>query len=233
MTTHAPARTSLSDLLLTALAPLIWGSTYLVTTLFLPPDRPFTAALLRVLPAGVLLLLAYRQMPAQGDWGRIALLGVLNIGLFQAMLFVAAYRLTGGLAAILTSTQTLMVLLLTWLLGGQMPPKAAWAWAAAGVVGIGLLVLSPVAQLDWLGVAAVNVGGYAYLCLVGAVLAYGLFFRGLARLSPAVVSSLGLLSPVNAFVLGWLFLGQRLDWRGLAGLVLALVSIAGVQRAMR
>lgn len=45
-------RTSLPDLLLTALAPLIWGSTYLVTTLFLPPERPFTAALLRVLPAG-------------------------------------------------------------------------------------------------------------------------------------------------------------------------------------
>ncbi len=288
MTTHATAHTSLSDLLLTALAPLIWGSTYLVTTLFLPPDRPFTAALLRVLPAGVLLLAVYRQMPARGNWGRIALLGVLNIGLFQAMLFVAAYRLTGGLAAILTSTQTLMVLLLTWLLGGQMPPKAAWAWAVAGVAGIGLLVLSPAARLDWLGVAAallgsaamalgvfwskywqiklsgaaftgwqlvvgglfllpialwregvprglsaMNVGGYAYLCLVGAVLAYGLFFRGLARLSPAVVSSLGLLSPVSAFVLGWLFLGQGLDWRGAVGLVLALVSIAGVQRAMR
>ena len=64
----------------------------------MPPERPFTAALLRVLPAGVLLA-AYRQMPARRDWGRIALLGVLNIGLFQAMLFVAAYRLTGGLAA--------------------------------------------------------------------------------------------------------------------------------------
>jgi len=129
-------RTRLPDLLLTALAPLIWGSTYLVTTLFLPPERPFTAALLRVLPAGVLLLAAYRQVPARRDWGRITLLGVLNIGLFQAMLFVAAYRLTGGLAAILTSTQTLMVLLLTWLVGGQMPPKAAWAWAVAGVTGI-------------------------------------------------------------------------------------------------
>ena len=78
----APARTHLSDLLLTALAPLIWGSTYLVTTLFLPPERPFTAALLRVLPAGVLLLAVYRQVPARGDWGRIVLLGVLNIGLF-------------------------------------------------------------------------------------------------------------------------------------------------------
>ena len=43
-------------ILATALAPLIWGSTYLVTTEFLPPGRPFTAALLRVLPAGLLLL---------------------------------------------------------------------------------------------------------------------------------------------------------------------------------
>ena len=114
-------RTHLPDLLLTALAPLIWGSTYLVTTLFLPPERPFTAALL----------------------------GVLNIGLFQAMLFVAAYRLTGGLAAILTSTQTLMVLLLTWLVGGQMPPKAAWAWAAAGVAGIGCWCCRP--RRAWTG----------------------------------------------------------------------------------
>ena len=48
-------------LLLTALAPLIWGSTYLVTTEFLPPERPLTAAVLRVLPAGVLLLLWTRE----------------------------------------------------------------------------------------------------------------------------------------------------------------------------
>ena len=192
-------RTHLPDLLLTALAPLIWGSTYLVTTLFLPPERPFTAALL----------------------------GVLNIGLFQAMLFVAAYRLTGGLAAILTSTQTLMVLLLTWLVGGQMPLKAALAGSAAMALGVYLskhwqIKLSGAAFTGWQLVAgglfllpitlwregvphhltAANAGGYAYLCLVGAVLAYGLFFRGLARLSPAAVSSLGLLSPVSAFVLG-------------------------------
>ncbi len=282
------SRTHLSDILLTALAPLIWGSTYLVTTLFLPPNRPFTAALLRVLPAGVLLLAFYWQTPARREWGKVALLGVLNIGLFQAMLFVAAYRLPGGLAAILMSTQTLMVLLLSWLIGKQMPAKAAWAWAAAGIAGIALLVLSPQAKLDGLGVAAAltgsaamalgvylskhwqiklsgaaftgwqlvagglfllpiaawcegmppalsaaNVGGYVYLSLFGAVLAYVLFFRGLSRLSPAAVSSLNLLSPVSAFVLGWLFLGQTLDARAMFGLALALASIAGVQRAMR
>ena len=282
------SRTHLPDILLTALAPLIWGSTYLVTTLFLPPNRPFTAALLRVLPAGVLLLAFYWQTPARREWGKVALLGVLNIGLFQAMLFVAAYRLPGGLAAILMSTQTLMVLLLSWLIGKQMPAKAAWAWAAAGIAGIALLVLSPQAKLDGLGVAAAltgsaamalgvylskhwqiklsgaaftgwqlvagglfllpitawregmppalsaaNVGGYVYLSLFGAVLAYVLFFRGLSRLSPAAVSSLNLLSPICAFVLGWLFLGQTLDARAMFGLALALASIAGVQRAMR
>ena len=54
------------DLLLTALAPAIWGTTYIVTSQFLPPDRPFIAALLRVLPAGIALLLWSRQFPQRG-----------------------------------------------------------------------------------------------------------------------------------------------------------------------
>ena len=270
----------------TACAPLIWGSTYLVTTEFLPPDRPLTAALLRVLPAGLLLLMYARVLPRRSEWSTVILLGILNIGFFQAMLFVAAYRLPGGLAAVLSSTQTLMVLLLTWLIGKTMPPKAAWLWAAAGVAGIALMVLSPQARYDAWGIAAAlsgaasmslgvylskhrrtslpvlafagwqllvgglcllpaallaepplpaltlaNIGGYLYLCLFGAVLAYVLFFSGLARLPPAVVSSLGLLSPVCAFALGWLFLGQGMGGKSLLGFALALLSIDGVQRA--
>ena len=270
----------------TACAPLIWGSTYLVTTEFLPPDRPLTAALLRVLPAGLLLLMYARVLPRRSEWGTVILLGILNIGFFQAMLFVAAYRLPGGLAAVLSSTQTLMVLLLTWLIGKTMPSKATWLWAAAGVAGIALMVLSPQARYDAWGIAAAlsgaasmslgvylskhrktslpvlafagwqllvgglcllpaallaepplpaltlaNIGGYLYLCLFGAVLAYVLFFSGLARLPPAVVSSLGLLSPVCAFALGWLFLGQGMDGKSLLGFALALLSIDGVQRA--
>ena len=276
------------DLLITALAPLIWGSTYLVTTEFLPPNRPFTAALIRVLPAGLLLLAYTRRAPARGEWVRVVLLGVLNIGLFQAMLFISAYRLPGGLAATLSSTQTLMILLLGWLIGKNMPPKAAWGWAAAGVAGIALMVLSPQARFDGWGMAAAltgaagmalgvylskhwrislnalaftgwqllfgglfllpaallletppdtltaaNIGGYLYLSLFGALFAYALYFRGIAKLPPAVVSSLALLSPVCAFVLGWLFLGQSMDAKSLLGFALALASIFGVQKAMR
>ncbi|MDO4644099.1 MAG: DMT family transporter, partial [Cardiobacteriaceae bacterium] len=138
----------------TALAPLIWGSTYLVTAAFLPPDRPFTAALIRVLPAGVLLLLWQRRTPRKHDWLKVFILGVLNIGFFQAMLFVAAYRLPGGLAAILNSTQTLMVLALTWLAGKQSFSKSTWLAAGLGVLGIALLVYSPQAQFDTVGIIA-------------------------------------------------------------------------------
>lgn len=67
-------------LLTTALAPLIWGSTYWVTAEFLPPNRPLTAATIRVLPAGLLLLAYTREFPARGDWGKTVLLGILNIG---------------------------------------------------------------------------------------------------------------------------------------------------------
>ena len=272
----------------TAIAPLIWGSTYLVTTEFLPPNRPFTAALIRVLPAGLLLLAWTRRIPKRDEWPTVVLLGFLNIGFFQAMLFVAAYRLPGGLAAVLSSTQTLMVLVFTWLIDKTMPPKAAWAWSATGVLGIAMLVLSPSARYDGAGILAAlsgaaamalgvylskhkktslpvlaftgwqlfiggvfllpvallaeppleslspaNIGGYLYLCLFGAVFAYVLFFNGIVKLSPAAVSSLGLLSPVSAFVLGWLFLGQGMDAKSLAGFALVLVSIFGVQKAMR
>ena len=272
---------------LTALAPLIWGSTYYVTTAFLPPDRPLTAAMLRVLPAGLLLLLWTREWPKQAaEWGKTLVLGALNIGFFQAMLFVAAYRLPGGLAAILSSTQTLVVLLLM-ALAGSRPPQAAWRAAGLGVLGVILLVASPQTRFDTLGIVAAfagavsmaagvflakrwqiklsvlaltgwqlllgglcllpvalllepalptltarNIGGYAYLCLFGAVLSYVLFFRGLRQLPPAVVSSLGLLSPVCAYVLGWVLLNQAMGWRAMLGFVLVLASIYGVQRAL-
>ncbi|EER0445176.1 hypothetical protein RPG26_005062, partial [Escherichia coli] len=43
------------DLLFTAIAPAIWGSTYIVTTQYLPNFSPMTVAMLRALPAGLLV----------------------------------------------------------------------------------------------------------------------------------------------------------------------------------
>ena len=109
------------DILITAIAPVIWGSTYIVTSEFLPPDRPFTAALIRVLPAGILLILFTRQFPSSKDFWKLIVLSALNIGLFQALLFVAAYRLPGGLAAVLGAIQPLIVMVLLWIAREKAP----------------------------------------------------------------------------------------------------------------
>uniref|UniRef100_UPI0020C2E156 EamA family transporter n=1 Tax=Salmonella enterica TaxID=28901 RepID=UPI0020C2E156 len=82
------------------------------TTELLPQGYPLTVAMLRALPAGLLLLLIVRQLPRGIWWGRVFLLGALNFSVFWWLLFVAAYRLPGGVAATVGAIQPLIVILL-------------------------------------------------------------------------------------------------------------------------
>ncbi|MCU7820569.1 EamA family transporter [Kitasatospora sp. DSM 101779] len=279
----------LTVLLLTALAPAVWGSTYLVTTEFLPPDRPLTAAMLRALPAGLLLVLLTRRLPSGSWWWRSLVLGALNIGIFLALLFVAAYRLPGGLAATVGSVQPLLVAGLSALLLGERLTARTVAAALGGIAGVTLMVLRAEARPDAVGIAAAlggaavmasgvvlskrwappagllavtgwqlvaggllllpvavlaegpppadlttrNLAGYAYLGIIGAAVAYALWFRGIAALSPTQVTFLGLLSPLVATALGWLVLGQGLTVLQLLGALLAIGSVVLAQLRRR
>lgn len=157
-----------TDILLTALAPAIWGSTYLVTTEALPDGYPVTLAALRALPAGLLLLAVTRCLPPRAWLGRTFLLGSFNFALFWVLLFVAAYRLPGGVAATLGAVQTMIVILMArgWL--GTPIRAGAVAASAAGVLGVALLLIGPEARLDPVGVAA-GLGGAASMA-AGTVL---------------------------------------------------------------
>ena len=147
-----------TDLLLTGLAPAIWGSTYLVTTEFLPEGYPVTVAMLRALPAGLLLLLVVRRLPERDGWGKVFLLGALNFSIFWALLFVAAYRLPGGIAATVGAVQPLIVIFLARAVLGSPVLALSVAAAVAGIGGVALLILTPQAALDPIGVAA-GLGG--------------------------------------------------------------------------
>ena len=215
------------------------------------------------------------------------MLAALNIGVFQALLFVAAYRLPGGVAAVVGAIGPLVVMGLTWALDHRRPPAVALAAGALGVAGMAALLLSPGARWDMVGVAAAlvgtlcmaagtfwsrrwrsdlpvlaftgwqllaggamlapvawvvdpplpaltaaNVAGYLYLSVAGALLAYALWFRGIARLPSVAVASLGLLSPVTAVLLGWALLGQAMRGVSLVGMLVVLGSILAVQWAM-
>ncbi|MEU3936841.1 EamA family transporter [Streptomyces sp. NPDC029044] len=139
---------------LTALAPVSWGTTYAVTTQFLPPDRPLFTALVRALPAGLLLLALARVLPRGAWWWKAAVLGALNIGAFFPLLFLSAYRLPGGLAAVVGSAGPLFVAGLSVLLLGQRPSARTLLTGAVAAFGVSLVVLKAAGSLDTLGVLA-------------------------------------------------------------------------------
>lgn len=270
----------LSDVLLTALAPTIWGTTYVVATELLPPNHPLMVAALRSLPIGILLTAWLRQLPKGIWWWRILLLGGLNIGIFQALLFVAAYRLPGGVAATAGAIQPLLVVWFSWIILNEKPSKLSIVAAIAGLVGVGLLVLSPTARLDSIGIVAAiagaatmglgtvlvkrwkrpvsllvftawqlavggivllpialviegpithlsttNLFGFVYLCVVGTGVAYALWFRGIDKLKASAVSSLGLMSPVVATLIGFVLLHQTFTPIQLIGIAIVLMSV--------
>ncbi|MEM9119027.1 MAG: EamA family transporter [Cyanobacteria bacterium P01_F01_bin.56] len=270
----------LFDILLTALAPIAWGTTYVVATEFLPPGHPLLVAAFRSLPIGILLTIALRRLPQGIWWGRILILGSLNIGIFQALLFVAAYRLPGGVAATAGAIQPLLVVLFAWLVLKEKPSALSIKVAIAGFVGVGLLVLSPGARLDGIGILAalagaasmglgtvltkrwqppvpvlvftawqlvvggalllpialmvegpfahlsrMNIQGLIYLGVIGTGLAYLLWFRGIAKLKASAVSYLGLMSPVMATLIGFVWLQEALTSMQLLGIGIIFTSV--------
>ncbi|PSJ50505.1 EamA family transporter [Mesorhizobium ephedrae] len=276
------------DILLTAIAPAIWGSTYLVTTELLPAGYPLTVSLLRALPAGLLLLLLVRQLPHGIWWARVFVLGALNFSIFWWMLFISAYRLPGGVAATVGAIQPLIVILLARLLLGAPVRALSVVAAFGGLAGVALLILTPQAALDPVGIVAglagalsmaagtvltrrwqppvspltftawqltagglllipvvlwlepplphltqANLLGFTYLGLIGAAFTYILWFRGISRLEPSVVSPLGFLSPMTAVILGWSVLGQSLSLAQVAGMAAVLASVWLSQRAQQ
>lgn len=140
--------------LATAVAPATWGTTYVVTTEWVPPDRPLLAATVRALPAGLLLVAAGRHLPHGSWWAKAAVLGVLNIGAFFALLFVAAYRLPGGVAAVLGAAQPLLVAVLAVPLLGERLRARTLLLGLLGVAGVALIVVTGPVGLDPAGVLA-------------------------------------------------------------------------------
>jgi probable blue pigment (indigoidine) exporter len=151
--TATPEDSSSSWAYVAALTPIIFGTTYILTTQFLPPGRPLLIALMRSLPTGLVLIIGSR-IPPRGWWLRFLLLSVLYCSAFFPLLFVAAYRLPGGVAAVINSLTPIIVVVLSvpWL-GTRIRPMHIAA-GAIGVVGVALLVLRSSAKLDGLGIAA-------------------------------------------------------------------------------
>lgn len=150
--------TRISVVFATMLAPIFWGSTYIVFTETLPVSHPLLVAALRALPAGILLMALGPGLPRRDKLLPLAIIGLANIGVFFGLLFVAASRLPGGVAATVGSSQPLIVAFLAWPLLARLPHPGQILAALAGLAGVGLLVLDPAASFDAGGIAAAIAG---------------------------------------------------------------------------
>ncbi|MGK0446089.1 MAG: putative blue pigment (indigoidine) exporter [Bermanella sp.] len=147
---------------LTAIAPILWGSTYIVTTEFLPQGTPFTTAVIRCLPAGIILIVMSRYLPARTEWTSLLQLSFFNFACFQGLLFMAAYRLPGGLAAVIGAVQPFIVLGLSWLVLKHKPSALTLFACMGAIFGMALLILVPLknqgVQWDEIGMLAAFLG---------------------------------------------------------------------------
>lgn len=268
------------NILITMLAPIIWGSTYIITSTFLPINRPIFVAFIRALPAGVILLLISRKLPSKEWLLKSFILGSLNIGGFFACIFIASYRISGGIVAMLSTTQTLFVMLLSLIILKEKPKKNVVLASIVSILGVILLVSTSNSVLDIYGVVISLFGafimslgvvltkyygrpedvlaftswqlilgsvilipltlileggiptlnfnnyvGIIWLVVINTALGYVLWFRGISKLNVSKVSILGVLTPLTAFLLGYIFLNQTINLVQLLGIVIIIFSI--------
>jgi probable blue pigment (indigoidine) exporter len=182
-----------------ALTPIIFGTTYLLTTEFLPPGRPLLAALMRSLPTGLVLIIG-SPIPSRRWMARFFVLSVLYASGLFPLLFIAAYRLPGGVAAVINSLSPLLVVVISVPLLGTRIRAIQIVAGILGAVGVALLVLQSDARLDAVGLIAM--GGAVIMFSAATVLTkrWG---------HPEGMTSIG--------VTGWIFL--------LAGLTLLPVTL--------
>ncbi|MCB2385550.1 DMT family transporter [Thalassolituus alkanivorans] len=201
--------------LMAVAAPLLWGTTYAVTQAFLAGVDPFWLATLRIVVPGVMMVWLVPLAVWRRHWLNIVVLSALNIGIFTVLLFGAIQRLPGGMAATLTASMPLQLLLLR-ALQGRLPAPLQLLAAVGGMAGVGLLVWQAPAEPDWTGVALALAAAF---CMALGVLLMPVLGRGI---KPLVLASAQLFSAGVVLLLLMLLWGRpfpALDTQGVLALV--------------
>ena len=140
--------------LVTAIAPIAWGTTYFVTHQWLPPEHPLYGAVIRALPAGLILLLVRRRLPHGSWWWKSIVLGTLNMGAFFALVYLAAQLLPTSVASTIMATSPVVMMLLAWMLVAERPRAMPLIGAGVGIAGVCVMLFTGVGRIDPLGVLA-------------------------------------------------------------------------------
>ena len=124
----------------------LWGTAMVAMKGVIPDTAPFFLATMRLLPAGVLVLIAALLMGRSFQvswrgWCWISLFGLVDGALFQGFLAQGLVRTGAGLGSVMIDSQPLAVALMArWLFQEQVGPLG-WLGLTIGLAGISLLGL--------------------------------------------------------------------------------------------
>jgi drug/metabolite transporter (DMT)-like permease len=133
---------SLTTILLLICPFFLWGTAMVAMKGAIPHTTPYFLAGFRLLPAGVLILLAtlFWRIPQPSTWkawGWIALFGLVDGTLFQGFLTNGLLRTKAGLGSVMIDSQPLAVALLSaWLFR-----ESIGLWGGIGLI-LGILGIS-------------------------------------------------------------------------------------------
>src|SRR5690606_25397480 len=124
---------------------LVWGYNWVVMKKVLAYVGPFDFSALRTLLGAAALLVvlkALRRPMRIRAWPRVVLLGVLQTGVFSALIQIALLQGGAGKTSILVYTMPFWVIPLAWAAFGERIRGLQWLALALAAVGL-LLILEP------------------------------------------------------------------------------------------
>ena len=144
--------------LTTAIAPIIWGSTYYLTRNFLPPEYPLTAATIRALPAGLILLAITRKLPHGIWWIRTLIISTLTISGFFILVYISGSRLPSSIASMIMALSPIATMAMAHLLLKEKITPRTISGGILGLLGVFTLLGGTTGHLDPLGLLAAGAG---------------------------------------------------------------------------
>jgi drug/metabolite transporter (DMT)-like permease len=174
----------------------LWGTAMVAMKGIMAESSPFFIGTLRIMPAGLLVVLAAMRLgKAQPKgwmaWLWISLFALVDGTLFQGFLVAGLSRTGAGLGSVMIDSQPLAVALLAWLLYGEQVRVWGWLGLFVGIVGISCIGLPDRLILDifsghWAGPQSVESLGLSLGSVVQSLFSSGESWMLLAALSMAV-----------------------------------------------
>ncbi|MEA5451302.1 EamA family transporter [Leptolyngbya sp. CCNP1308] len=213
----------------------LWGTAMVAMKGAMPHTAPFFMAGMRLVPAGIIVLLVglvlgRPQAISRQGWLWIALFALVDGALFQGFLAAGLQRTGAGLGSVMIDSQPLAVAVMARGLFGEYIGALGWLGLLWGIAGISLLGLPDEwifslfhGDMTWLtGGTALNTllqGGEWLMLLAALSMATGtILIRYVCRHVDPVVATGWHMVLGGLPLFGLSALGEVQPWQGLTGL---------------